>query len=287
VSDSVIFRSIDTNCDQVRQSTNLCVAPAYSWESYGPPSAYVDPWNVEHRPNPVIFPRMDGPSSYPETDSILERLSGQTEVSFGSPYQARRRERRDSQPMSIQDSPLWHSTVVHEMNGLGVGVQPTDDSRLTEALVLTPSTGPYEMDAVENEYNPWCHAPMPIVGRVPHRWEKMSGTNRMFFDAEQHLSRCHIEWNWDSFLDKTQTQTQNRHKESAIEPLRFTEFCIRTTSHPPFVEHMDGYDEHMSGVLDGTDCTHTSVDRSGLCESNGEELRSDSDIQRSTSQYHC
>lgn len=51
----------------------------------------------------------------------------------------------------------------------------------------TPTLGPFEMDAVESEYNPWLHAPMPMVGRVPHRWEKTLGTDRMFFDAEHDL----------------------------------------------------------------------------------------------------
>ncbi|KAF2633873.1 hypothetical protein BU25DRAFT_453584 [Macroventuria anomochaeta] len=46
---------------------------------------------------------------------------------------------------------------------------------------------PFELDAVDSEFNPWHHAPMPIVGKVPHRWEKTLGSNRMFFDAEAEL----------------------------------------------------------------------------------------------------
>ncbi|KAF2025856.1 hypothetical protein EK21DRAFT_92893 [Setomelanomma holmii] len=49
------------------------------------------------------------------------------------------------------------------------------------------SLGLFEMDAVENEFNPWLHGPIPTVQGVPHRWEKTPGTDRMFFDAEHDL----------------------------------------------------------------------------------------------------
>jgi hypothetical protein len=49
------------------------------------------------------------------------------------------------------------------------------------------SLGLFEMDAVENEFNPWLHGPIPTVQGVPHRWEKTPGTDRMFFEAEHDL----------------------------------------------------------------------------------------------------
>ncbi|KAH7093127.1 hypothetical protein FB567DRAFT_167311 [Paraphoma chrysanthemicola] len=49
------------------------------------------------------------------------------------------------------------------------------------------SLGLFEMDAVENEFNPWLHGPIPTVLGVPHRWEKTPGTDRMFFEAEHDL----------------------------------------------------------------------------------------------------
>jgi hypothetical protein len=105
----------------------------------------------------------------------------------------------------------------------------------------------------------------------------MSGTDRMFFESEQHLSRCPIEWNWDSFLNETQNQTQpeSRPQESVIKPLRFVEFIKRTTSRTPFVANANGHEENVSGVLDS----------SGFTERN-EELRSVRDVQRWASGYH-
>jgi hypothetical protein len=228
---------------------------------------------------------MNGPSSYARSESLLERLSGQTEVSFGSPYQTGRGYRRDSRPISTQESPPRHLPAVLGINGIDAEVESTADFHLPNAPAPTTSTDPYEMDAVENEYNPWSHTPMPIVGQVPHRWEKMVGTDRMFFDAEQHVSRHPIEWNWDSFLNETPPQIQSRAQESVFEPVSFMEFCKRTTSHDPYVEIVDGHEDNVFGVLDRSECTYNSSDRSGLMEPNG-ELRSAIDVQRWASEYH-
>lgn len=46
---------------------------------------------------------------------------------------------------------------------------------------------PFELDAADSEFNPWHHGPLPIVGQVPHRWEKTLGSSRMFFDAEPRM----------------------------------------------------------------------------------------------------
>lgn len=43
---------------------------------------------------------------------------------------------------------------------------------------------PFELDTADSEFNPWYHAPIPMVRQVPHRWEMTPGVSRMFFDAE-------------------------------------------------------------------------------------------------------
>lgn len=47
--------------------------------------------------------------------------------------------------------------------------------------------GPFEMDAVESEFNPWCHPPRTMINGVPHRWEQTLGSDRRMFEAEHGL----------------------------------------------------------------------------------------------------
>ncbi|KAH7076909.1 hypothetical protein BKA63DRAFT_510987 [Paraphoma chrysanthemicola] len=46
---------------------------------------------------------------------------------------------------------------------------------------------PFELDAVDGEFNPWHHAPTPMVDPVPDRWEENIYSSRVFFEAEPEM----------------------------------------------------------------------------------------------------
>jgi hypothetical protein len=142
----------------------------------------------------------------------------------------------------------------YEIDGIGVEAHPRIDTpqlpQSPHSTISTPTqpTAPYEMDGLENEYNPWFHTPMPMVGQVPHRWEKTSGTDRMFFDADQHLFPREIEW--ECFIEQTQTEAQSGSFDSTYDPLEVPECCVPASPQFSLSDTADEFDEYIFNTHD-------------------------------------
>jgi hypothetical protein len=91
--------------------------------------------------------------------------------------------------VEYQPNPVLFSHFNNSPVGSQDDVSPVSVTSLSwpTAPAEVQSLGLFEMDAVENEFNPWLHGPIPTVQGVPHRWEKTPGTDRMFFEAEHDL----------------------------------------------------------------------------------------------------
>jgi hypothetical protein len=140
---------------------HLYIAPANVDNHKAKTRAYVDPWEIEYHPNPVLFPHLRQP---------LENSA-----------EARPMACTPSLPSVGQKS----STSTDSLSSVSsVGVSSTC-TEVDPAQIGTQNTGPHEMDATESEYNPWLHSPIPFIKRVPHRWEQTIGVDRMFFDIDR------------------------------------------------------------------------------------------------------
>jgi hypothetical protein len=146
----------DVTNASVEHPSEVCVAAAHLASRGVPTRAYVDPREVEYRPNPVLLSHLRSP---------LEDLNTvQTPIAELGPPPS---------PVSTPANSASRRVLAPSVNN-------------APSSAHDQPAGAYEMDATETVFNPWFQSPMLLVGEVPHRWEQTMGTNKMFFDADRN-----------------------------------------------------------------------------------------------------
>jgi hypothetical protein len=182
-------------------------APAHVTSDDISSKLYVNPWELEYGPNPVLYPHLRAPQRHVKTRGVPRTSNAIRDTSLMAVPESN----PILSPVLASDPNLTPIPASSPILSPAVGRSPTSSLSFELSIASAPlpistvsvkpgvdnisppspdqSAGPYELDAADHISRYRFDSPMLMVGRVPYRWEQTTGVgvNRMFFEADQDI----------------------------------------------------------------------------------------------------